>query len=147
MLGGVNMMIHAAGWLEGGLTASMEKFITRYRDAADLRRDLQPLDATMPTRSAFDAIAEVEPGGHFFAAAAHHGALPERAFYYAAGADWRISASWSEDGASRPPIRANAIWKRVLADFQPPAGADATGAILDDFIRRRTQEGGAAPVS
>ena len=94
----------------------------------------------MPRRSD-SAIAEVQPGGHFFAAA-HTMARYRTAFYQPLVADLSNFGNWTESGAKTATERANAIWKRVIDQYQPPAGADVTGdAILDDFIRRRTQEG------
>mgnify|MGYP001247761458 CR=1 FL=1 len=65
ILGGVNMMVHAAGWLEGGLTASMEKFILDIEALQIFAEIFKPLNSS-DDELAFDAIAAVEPGGHFF---------------------------------------------------------------------------------
>jgi trimethylamine--corrinoid protein Co-methyltransferase len=145
VLAGSTVCIHTAGWLEGGLSVSYEKLIT---DLETLQSVAELCAATPDDTDTigFDAIAEVQPGGHFFAAA-HTMARYRTAFYEPLVADLSNFGNWTESGGKSATERANTIWKRVLADFQPPPGADATGAILDDFIRRRTQEGGAPPVS
>ena len=76
ILGGVNMMVHAAGWLEGGLTASMEKYILDIEALQIFAEIFKPLDSS-DEELAFDAIAEVEPGGHFFWLRAYDATLPD----------------------------------------------------------------------
>ncbi len=94
----------------------------------------------------FDAIAEVQPGGHFFSAA-HTMSRYRTAFYEPLVADWSNFGNWTQSGSKTATERATAVWQQVLGEFQPPASAAASAEILDEFIARRTQEGGAAPVS
>jgi trimethylamine--corrinoid protein Co-methyltransferase len=143
VLGGVNMMIHAAGWLEGGLSASMEKFILDVEMLQIFAEILQSLDAS-EAEIGFDAIAEVEPGGHFFAAK-HTMERYRTAFYEPLVSDWRNFGQWTEDGAKTAAQRANTIWKDVLASYQEPALDPSVRAQLDEFVERRTREGGAPP--
>jgi trimethylamine--corrinoid protein Co-methyltransferase len=145
ILGGVNMMIHAAGWLEGGLTASMEKFILDIEMLQTFAEIFQPLDAS-DAEIGFDALAEVDPGGHFFAAQ-HTMSRYQNAFYSPLVSDWRNYGQWSEDGGRSAVKRANAIWKERLARFEPPPLEDSRRAALADFVARRTREGGALPES
>jgi len=145
ILGGVNMMIHAAGWLEGGLTASMEKFILDIEMLQTFAEIFQPLDAS-DAEIGFDALAEVDPGGHFFAAQ-HTMARYQDAFYAPLVSDWRNYGQWSEGGARSAVQRANAIWKERLARFEPPLLEESRRAALADFVARRTREGGALPES
>jgi trimethylamine---corrinoid protein Co-methyltransferase len=145
ILGGVNMMIHAAGWLEGGLTASMEKFILDVEMLQTFAEIFQPLDAS-EAEIGFEALAEVAPGGHFFAAQ-HTMARYQNAFYTPLVSDWRNFGQWSEDGARSAVERANRIWKERLTRFQPPPLDEGRRDALADFVARRTAEGGALPES
>jgi len=145
ILGGVNMMIHSAGWLEGGLTASMEKYILDIEMLQIFAEVFQPL-AAGDEELAFAAIAEVEPGGHFFAAQ-HTMERYQRAFYTPLVSDWRNFGSWSEDGSKTATMRANGIWKDILRNFEPPKMNEGRVEALADFVARRISEGGALPES
>ncbi|RUY24491.1 trimethylamine methyltransferase, partial [Mesorhizobium sp. M7A.F.Ca.CA.001.13.2.1] len=69
------------------------------------------------------------------------------AFYEPLVADWSNFGNWTQSGSKTASERATGVWRRVLADFAPPTSAVATSGVLDEFIARRTAEGGAAPVS
>jgi len=142
VMGHANIVVHAAGWLEGGLVASFEKFIV---DAEMLQMMAVFLEGIAVDRSelAFEAIAEVGPGGHFFGAA-HTLERYESAFYEPLVSDWSNYETWVEAGAETTEQRANKIWKQVLADFRPPPLPDDRADELADFVARRTSEGGAA---
>ncbi|CAN7436372.1 trimethylamine methyltransferase family protein [Mesorhizobium amorphae] len=145
VLAGATVCIHAAGWLEGGLSVSFEKLIT---DIEALQTVAELCAATPGDNDSigFEAIAEVQPGGHFFSAG-HTMARYRTAFYEPLVADWSNFGNWTQAGSKSATERATGIWKRLVADFQPPASAAATSGILDEFIARRTEQGGAAPVS
>lgn len=145
LLGGVNVMLHAAGWLEGGLTASMEKFILDIEMLQAFAEIFQPLDGS-DAEIGFDALAEVDPGGHFFAAQ-HTMARYQNAFYAPLVSDWRNFGQWSEDGGKSAAERANLIWKERLARFEPPPMETSRREALADFVARRKREGGALPES
>jgi trimethylamine--corrinoid protein Co-methyltransferase len=145
LLGGANLWLHAAGWIEGGLTASLEKFILDVEMLQMLAETLQPLAAD-DDEIGFDAIAEVAPGGHFFAAA-HTMARYRNAFYEPLVSDWRNFGQWSDAGAQVASRRANRIWKETLVAFTPPAIDPAIVEALDAYAARRQHEGGAPPVS
>ncbi|MHC8508493.1 MAG: trimethylamine methyltransferase family protein [Rhodospirillales bacterium] len=145
VLGGANFILHAAGWLEGGLTFSYEKFITDVET-------LQVFSETMLTVPCgdddigFSAIAEVKPGGHFFAAE-HTMERYASQFYEPLVSDWSNFGQWTEAGAKTATQRANGIWKQTLRDFEPPPLDPARLEAIDAFIAKRTEEGGALPVS
>ena len=145
VLAGATMCIHAAGWLEGGLSVSFEKLVT---DVEALQTVAELCAATPGDCDSigFEAIAEVQPGGHFFSAG-HTMARYRTAFYEPLVADWSNFGNWTQSGSKTASERATGVWRRALADFVPPASAVATAGVLDEFIARRTQEGGAAPVS
>ncbi len=144
LMAGASIVIHAAGWIEGGLSVSYEKFITdmeMVQVMAELCADTPSEDADI----AFDALAEVPPGGHFFGCT-HTMERYSTAFYEPLVADWSNFGTWTERGALDVNDRATALWQGILADHKAPACAteDRIGA-LDHFIARRTAEGGAAP--
>ena len=91
-------------------------------------------------------IAETAPGGHFFGGA-HTLARYRTAFYEPLVSDWANYGQWTEEGSRDATTRANETWKRILAEFEPPPLDDAIAAELDEFVARRTAEGGAPPES
>jgi trimethylamine--corrinoid protein Co-methyltransferase len=145
VLGGVNMMIHAAGWLEGGLTASMEKFILDIEMLQTFAEIFQPLKSD-DAELAFEAIASVEPGSHFFGCE-HTMSRYQTAFYEPLVSDWSNYGSWQENGSLTATQRANGIWKKILADFEAPTMDISVYDELQAFVEKRTAEGGAAPDS
>jgi trimethylamine---corrinoid protein Co-methyltransferase len=145
VLGGVNMMIHAAGWLEGGLTASMEKFILDVEMLQIFAEIFEPLKSD-DAELAFEAIASVEPGSHFFGCE-HTLSRYQTAFYEPLVSDWSNYGSWQENGGLTATQRANGIWKKILTEFEAPKMDLVVYDELQEFIERRTVEGGAAPDS
>ena len=141
ILGGVNMMVHAAGWLEGGLTGSMEKYILDIEMLQTFAEIFEPL-ASSDTDLAFDAIAAVEPGSHFFGCE-HTMERYQTAFYEPLVSDWSNFGQWSDNGSLTATQRANGIWKQILQDFEAPALDQARSDELQSFIERRSAEGGA----
>jgi trimethylamine---corrinoid protein Co-methyltransferase len=140
---GVNLVYHAAGWLEGGLVASYEKFVMDCEVLQQLERYFDPvLTDTSPEALAVEAIAEVGPHGHFFGAT-HTQSRYSTAFYAPFLSDWRNYEAWAEAGAVATPERANRAWKAILAEFEPPPIDEAIRDELADFVARRKREGGA----
>jgi trimethylamine--corrinoid protein Co-methyltransferase len=140
VMGGVNMMLHGAGWMEGGLVASFEKFILDVEMLQMMGEFLQPLEVTDDTLG-LDAMTDAGPGGHFFGTA-HTMARYETAFYSPILSDWRNYESWRLAGALTAEQRANAIWKQALAEFQPPPLDPAITEALEAFVAKRKEEGG-----
>lgn len=141
LLGGANMLIHAAGWLEGGLSASYEKFVLDLEMLEIFAEIFEPLPAD-DDAIALDAIREVAPGGHFFAAA-HTMSRYRDAFRASPLAEGRNFGQWQDEGAKTAGERANALWKERLKAFVPPPMDEARREALADFVARRTREGGA----
>ena len=138
VMGHANLVHHAAGWLEGGLTASFEKAVLDAEMLQMIAEVLQPL-VIDDDSLAFDAIAEVQPGGHFFGAR-HTLERYETAFYSPMLSDWRNFETWQEDGAKTATERANRIWKELIRSFEPPPLDPAINEELEAFVRRRKEE-------
>ena len=145
LLGGCHFILHAAGWLEGGLTASVEKFILDVEMLQMFAELFQPVPATAE-EIGLEAVAEVGPGGHFFAAA-HTMQRYRDAFYTPLVSDWRNYGAWAEGGAKSATERAGALWRETLQKYQPPPLEAAVREELEAFVARRRAEGGAPPVS
>jgi len=145
LTGGANIVIHAAGWLEGGLSASYEKFILDIEQLQHVAELMQPVhwDAD---ELALDALREVGSGGHFFGTG-HTMQRYRTAFYAPYVSDWSNFGRWQEAGARTATERAHDLWQQVLARFEPPDVDPGTIEAIDSFIARRVEEGGAAPVS
>ncbi|WP_373353773.1 trimethylamine methyltransferase family protein [Pseudoroseicyclus sp. CXY001] len=140
---GANVVYHAAGWLEGGLIASPEKFIMDCEVLQMIQRYFEPeLVATGPDDIAFDAIREVGSHGHYFGIQ-HTQERYETAFYSPFVSDWRNFESWELAGAVWTPERAHRVYKEILATFEPPPMGDAERGALEEFVARRKEEGGA----
>jgi trimethylamine--corrinoid protein Co-methyltransferase len=133
-----NLVMHATGWLEGGLVASFEKSIIDADMLAGMMAWLQPLDISAAALG-YDAIAATPPGGHFFGAE-HTLARFETAFHHSMTADLRPFQTWAEDGARTATDRANRIWKSLLAHYEPPPIDPAVAESIDAFVTRRKRE-------
>ena len=141
VMAGCNLLLHGAGWLEGGLTASFEKLITDLELLQSFAEMFRPASCDEQDL-AFEAMRDVGPGGHFFATQ-HTMERYQTAFYEPLVSDWSNFGRWTETGAKTATERANRIWKQKLADFQAPELDIARRDEMDDFIARRTREGGA----
>ncbi len=145
VLGGANLVIHAAGWLEGGLSASYEKFILDIEHLQMMAELFQPVPFN-EGELAMNALREVGSGGHFFGTA-HTMERYQSAFYAPFISDWSNYGQWQEAGSLTADRRANARWKDVLAKFTPPPCDPAIVEATDAFIAKRIEEGGADPVT
>ena len=138
-----NMVYHAAGWLEGGLIASPEKFVMDCEILQQIERYFEPeIVATTPDDIALDAIREVGSDGHFFGIQ-HTQDRYTTAFYQPFLSDWRNYEAWEQGGATWTAQRAHAKFKQILADYEAPPMDDAIREELADFVARRKSEGGA----
>ena len=139
----VNVVYHSAGWLEGGLIASYEKFVMDCEVLQQIQRYFDPvLTDTSPDGLAVEAIREVGPTGHFFGTQ-HTQDRYTTAFYSPFLSDWSNYEAWSEAGAVWTAERANRTWKKILAEFEPPPMDEAIREELRAFVDRRISEGGA----
>jgi len=145
LMGGANFMLHAAGWVEGGLSTSYEKFIMDIEMLQMFAELFQPVGAEA-SDMALDAIAEVGYGGHFFACG-HTMERYRTAFYTPLISDWRNYGTWSNDGAKTATERANTVYQETLARYVAPERDPAIVEAMNDFVDRRTAEGGAPPIT
>jgi trimethylamine--corrinoid protein Co-methyltransferase len=140
IMGGVNLLMHGAGWMEGGLHASYEKMILDAELLGMVEAFLEPIVVDADTLG-FEAMQEVGPGGHFFGAA-HTQSRFKTAFHKPMLSDWRNYETWQEAGSPEVPAKANRIWKEMLAAYEPPPMDPAIREELDAFVDRRVAEGG-----
>ena len=140
--GGVNLLKHGAGWMEGGLCCSYEKTILDVDLLQMVAELLTPLDFS-DEALALEAIAEVGPGGHFFGTE-HTQTRYRDAFYAPVLSDWRNFESWREAGSPTAMEKANTLWKARLAAYESPPLEPDRAEALADFVARRTREGGVA---
>ena len=139
----VNLVYHAAGWLEGGLIASYEKFVMDCEVLQQVQRYFDPMLTEISEETlAVEAIRDVGPQGHFFGAD-HTQKRYENAFYTPFLSDWRNFEAWAEDGATWTSERAVKVWKGILNEFEAPPMEAGIRDELADFVARRKAEGGA----
>lgn len=136
-LGGVNFMLHTAGWLEGGLVMGYEKFLMDADQAAMIVRLLEGPDLS-ENGQGMDAIREVGPGNHFLGCA-HTQRNFESAFYRSPLADNNSYEQWEAEGSLDSNQRANAMVKKKLAEYEAPAIDPAVDEALLDFIAQRKE--------
>ncbi|HYM44214.1 MAG TPA: trimethylamine methyltransferase family protein [Steroidobacteraceae bacterium] len=133
-----HLINHAAGWLEGGLSASLEKIVVDAELLRNWAEILKPV-AFSDDDLAVDAIKGVAAGGHFFGAP-HTLARYEKAFYRPLLSDWSNFENWRDAGSRTATERATLIWKKLLADYQPPPLDPAVREAVAAYVARRTSE-------
>lgn len=139
MLAGANFVLHAAGWLEGGLCTGFEKLVMDADRLGSYQKVLtQGLDVS-DEAMARDAYGEVAPGGHFLGSA-HTMRNYQTAFYEPALSDSENVESWEDGGGTDMRERAHARWTQMLRDYQPPPMEDATREALEAFVVKRKEE-------
>src|SRR5690348_11841284 len=133
-----HLVNHAAGWLEGGLSASLEKIIVDAELLRNWAEMLKPVSFD-DDDLAVDAFKAVAAGGHFFGEP-HTLARYQSAFYRPLLSDWSNFESWREAGARNATDRATGIWQKLLAEYVPPALDPAVKEAIADYVARRTRE-------
>jgi trimethylamine---corrinoid protein Co-methyltransferase len=140
IMGGVNLLMHGAGWMEGGLQACFEKMVLDADLLGMVAEFLKPITVD-EGELALDALREVGPGGHFFGCA-HTQARYRNAFFAPMISDWRNFESWREAGSPTAYDSSNRLYKEKLAAYvQPPMEAGLREE-LEAFVTRRKAEGG-----
>lgn len=135
VLAGVNFVLHAAGWLEGGLVSSYEKFIMDVDQLAMMQRFAEGIDLS-ENGQALDALKEVGPGNHFLGCG-HTQANFEAAFYRSIVADNNSFEQWEAEGSQRIENRANGLAREWLRSYVAPAIDQGLDEALQGFIRDR----------
>ncbi|HEX3843146.1 MAG TPA: trimethylamine methyltransferase family protein [Steroidobacteraceae bacterium] len=133
-----HLINHAAGWLEGGLSASLEKIIVDAELLRNWAEMLKPVSFD-DDDLAVEAIKAVAVGGHFFGEP-HTLARYQSAFYRPLLSDWSNFESWTEAGARNATERATGIWQKLLAEYVPPPLDPAIKEAIAQYVARRTRE-------
>ena len=144
-LAGTNFVMHSAGWLEGGLVSSYEKFIIDIELLRMLQHEFKPLEITEESL-AYDAHQEVGHGGHFLGAA--HTLLHFReCFYRPLLSSTENFDRWQRNGGRDAAERAGEIWRKTLEDYEQPAIDEGVRDQLRDYVARRRIELGDEPIA
>lgn len=138
VLARVNFVLHAAGWLEGGLTAGYEKFILDEQLLSMFHKYLEGLDLSA-NGLAMESLAAVPPGGHHLGTE-HTMRNFRTAFHRSDLFDYNSFEQWYEEGAQTAEQRANTRYKAWLRDYEAPPIDPGLDEALRDFVARRKRE-------
>lgn len=141
VLGHGNLVYHAAGWQEGGLTASFEKFIIDVEMIQHMMEFLRPIEVD-EGELALDALGRVPTGGHFFGDP-HTLERYSTAFYQPLLSNWQNYEAWQEAGGLDATARATALWKKALEEYEQPAMDEGVLEALEAYVAKRKEEVGA----
>ena len=141
LMGGCHFFLHSAGWLEGGLSTSFEKFIVDVEMLQMFAKMLNIPEVSEETL-ALSAMREAGHGGHYFGCE-HTMSRYENAFYAPLVSDWDNFENWQEKGSLNATQRANLLWKQTLEDYVQPAMDPEMEQELRTFVEKRKAEGGA----
>lgn len=138
VLAGVNFALHSAGWLEGGLSMGYEKFVMDLDQLGMAHTFCKGIDLS-ENGQALDAIREVGPGAHFLGCS-HTQANFQDAFYSSNLTDNNSFEQWQEDGSKDMLVRANALWKKMLSEYEAPVLDQGIDDGLLEFMAKRKEE-------
>ena len=138
MQSGVHFVLHAAGWIEGGLALSYEKLVMDADQLGAMQVYANGVDMS-ENAQALEAFRTNTHGDHFLGNA-HTLENFESAFYRSTNADSNSYEQWLEEGSKSSPERANAQWKQMLSDYAPPDFDEDIDRQLRDYIDRRKSE-------
>ena len=137
LLGGVNFSLHAAGWLEGGLVSSFEKFVMDCDQLAAQQKMAQGV-AVDENGQALDAIREVGLGeGSHYLGAAHTQANFQTAFFKSEVADNNSVEQWEAEGSKSASDRAREIAAKWIKEHEAPSMDPAVREALDDYVAQK----------
>ncbi len=132
---GVNFVLHAAGWLEGGLASSYEKLIMDADQLGMMQVFANGVDLS-ENAQALSAVREVGPGAHYLGCD-HTQNNFKTAFYRSNIADNNSFEQWEMEGSMDAVQRANKIWKQMLNEYQAPELDPATDEAILAYIHQR----------
>jgi trimethylamine--corrinoid protein Co-methyltransferase len=135
LMSGVNFMLHACGWLEGGLVSSYEKYVMDADQLGILHRLAAGIDMSA-NGQAMEAIREVGPGGHFLGCA-HTQANFKDAFWRTSLLDYKPFETWEEEGARDTVALAGARVQKMLGDYQAPDLDPGIAEALADYVAQK----------
>ncbi|TVS01087.1 MAG: trimethylamine methyltransferase, partial [Rhodobacteraceae bacterium] len=135
LLAGVNFMLHSCGWLEGGLVASVEKFVMDADQLGALHQLAKGVDMS-ENGQAMDAIREVGPGGHYLGCA-HTQANFKDAFWRSELLDYKPFETWEDEGGRDTQALASARVEKLLRNYQQPALDPAISEAIQAYIDQR----------
>ena len=135
LLAGVNFMLHACGWLEGGLVSSYEKYVMDADQLGVLHRLAAGIDMSA-NGQAMDALREVGPGGHFLGCG-HTQANFKDAFWKTDLFDYKPFETWDEEGARDTATLASVRVKKILGDYQAPAIDPGINEALAEYVAKK----------
>ena len=138
---GAHLIMHAAGWVEGGLCTSYEKFVLDCEIMQTAFHMLEPIDISTDAL-ALDEIANVGPGGHFFGTQRTLDTV-ENAFYRPLVSTTQNYGAWSEAGGKDASQRATGIWQEALRIYEQPALQSERFEAMTEFVMKRKEQGGA----
>ncbi|MEB8389311.1 trimethylamine methyltransferase family protein [Rhodobacteraceae bacterium KMM 6894] len=138
MTGQASIFNHGAGWLEGGLVGSYEKFIIDL-EMLGLMIAWQTPPAITKEEIGLESIAEVGPGGHFFGTS-HTMERYKAAFYSPLVSDWSNFEKWQENGSLDATQRASNICETMLNEFEAPKLDPAAHEALQEYVAKRKRE-------
>ncbi|MCY6380047.1 trimethylamine methyltransferase family protein [Hoeflea prorocentri] len=137
LLAGTNFALHSAGWLEGGLVSSYEKFMIDVDQLGMMQKFAAGVDISEDAQ-AMDAIREVGPGSHYLGCA-HTQSHFQTAFYRSPLADNNSFEQWQSEGEKRMEVRANELCRQWLNAYEAPALDEGVNDGLRDFIHQRKE--------
>lgn len=138
ILGHGNLVYHAAGWQEGGLTASFEKLIIDVEMIQHMMEFLEPIRVD-ESELAVEALGRVPTGGHFFGEP-HTLERYSTAFYQPMLSNWQNYEAWTEAGALDATQRATKLWKKALGEYQQPPMDPAIREELEAYMAKRRED-------
>ena len=132
---GVNFVLHAAGWLEGGLSSGYEKLVMDADQLGMMQVFANGTDLS-ENGQALSAIREVGPGQHFLGCN-HTQENFKTAFFRSNIADNNSFEQWEMEGSMDATVRANKLWKKMLNEYEAPPLDPAIDEALLAFIQQR----------
>lgn len=137
-LSGTNYIMHSAGWLEGGLVSSIEKYVIDVQLVEMLQHQFTPLEIDEGSM-AFDAHTEVGHGGHFLGAM-HTMERFRDCFYRPFLSSSDNFERWTRNGSKDTATRAGEIAAAKIEEYEEPPMDEAIKEQMAEYVTRRRAE-------